>query len=71
MKVLEDCFGQQLRHTEERLAHILGHPEMAGMGEEIGRVLRQQQRVRRSRPGDADTMLAGTLGSRQMSWIPL
>lgn len=71
MKVVGHGFGQQLRLTEERLAHILGHPEMAGMGEEIGRVLRQPQRVRRSRPGDADTMLAGTLGSRRRSWISL
>jgi hypothetical protein len=53
VKVLEDCFGQQVRLTEERLAHILEHPEMAGMEAEIGRVLRQPQLVRRSRSDDA------------------
>jgi len=49
MKVLEDCFGRKVRLTEERLAHILEHPEMKGMGTEIERVLRQPQWVRRSR----------------------
>lgn len=49
MKILEDCFGHQVRLTDERLAHILEHPEMKGMGEEIGHVLRQPQLVRCSR----------------------
>ena len=31
MKLLEDCFGHAVRLTNERLAHILEHPEMAGM----------------------------------------
>ncbi len=53
MKILEDCFGQQVRLTEERLAHILEHPEMAGMEAELQRVLRQPQFVRRSRSDDA------------------
>lgn len=35
--------------TEERLAHILDHPEMEEMAAEIERVLRQPQLVRRSR----------------------
>jgi hypothetical protein len=49
MKTLEDCFGQKVRLTDERLAHILEHPEMTGMEAEIVRVLRQLQLVRRSR----------------------
>jgi len=52
MKTLTDCFGNKVRLTEERLAHILDHTEMAGMDGEIERVLRQPQLVRRSR---ADT----------------
>ena len=53
MKVLEDCFGHKVRLTDERLAHILEHPEMAGMAGEIERVLRTPQLVRRSRSDDA------------------
>jgi hypothetical protein len=49
MKTLQDCFGRQVRLTDERLAHILEHPEMEGMAAEIERVLRQPQLVRRSR----------------------
>lgn len=49
MKKLTDCFGHKLRLTDERLAHILVHPEMKGLGAEIERVLRQPQLVRRSR----------------------
>lgn len=49
MKVLDDCFGRTVRLTDERLAHILEHPEMKGMEVEIERVLRQPQLVRRSR----------------------
>jgi hypothetical protein len=53
MKMLADCFGHQVRLTDERLAHILEHPEMNGMGAEIERVLREPQLVRRSRSDDA------------------
>lgn len=35
MKTLTDCFGNKVRLTGERLAHILEHPEMAGMTAEI------------------------------------
>ena len=49
MKTLKDCFGNSVRLTDERLAHILEHPEMNNMGPEIERVLRQPQLVRRSR----------------------
>jgi hypothetical protein len=30
MKTLLDCFGCAVRLTDERLAHILQHPEMMG-----------------------------------------
>jgi hypothetical protein len=49
MKTLQDCFGRNVRLTDERLAHILVHPEMKEMGSEIERVLLQPQLVRRSR----------------------
>ena len=49
MKAITDCFGHSVRLTDERLAHILEHPEMKDMGAEIERVLRQPQLVRRSR----------------------
>jgi hypothetical protein len=53
MKTLNDCFGHKVRLTDERLAHILEHPEMKGMAAEIQRVLVQPQLVRRSRSDDA------------------
>ena len=53
MKMLDDCFGHKVRLTDERLAHILEHPEMAGMAGEIERVLRRPQLVRRSSSDDA------------------
>ena len=31
MEVYRDCFGQEVRLTDERKAHILEHPEMAGL----------------------------------------
>ena len=49
MKVLKDCFGHSVRLTDERLAHILEHPEMQGMAAEVERVLCEPQLVRRSR----------------------
>ena len=49
MKQLTDCFGRSVRLTDERLAHILEHPEMKDKGAEIERVLLQPQLVRRSR----------------------
>ncbi len=49
MKTLQDCFGDQIRLTDERLAHILEHPETKDMSEDIERALRQPQLVRRSR----------------------
>ena len=39
MKVLHDYQGRAIRLTDERLAHILEHPEMAGMENAIEEVL--------------------------------
>ena len=49
MKQLPDCFGNSIRLTDERLAHILEHPEMHGMVEAIEQVLLHPKIVRRSR----------------------
>jgi len=46
MKVVRDCFGHSVRLTEERLAHILERAEMAGMEDELERVLQMPTEVR-------------------------
>jgi len=53
MKTLQDCFGHNVRLTDERLAHIFERPEMKQMGDELEHVLRQPQLCRRSRSDDA------------------
>jgi hypothetical protein len=53
MKTLKDCFGHSVRLTDERLAHILEHVEMAGMAAKIEKVLREPRLVRQSRADDA------------------
>ena len=53
MRTIQDCFGHAVRLTEERMAHILEHPEMKELGVEIERVLTEPQIVRRSRSDDA------------------
>jgi hypothetical protein len=45
MKMLQDFRGMAIRLTDERLAHILEHPEMAGMEAEIGWTLRKPEMV--------------------------
>lgn len=45
MKVLRDYAGRSVRLTDERLAHILEHPEMAGMEPAIVRTLREPAAV--------------------------
>jgi hypothetical protein len=52
MKVIRDCFGHSIRLTDERLAHILEHAEMAGMEDELERVLQTPTEVRLSRSDD-------------------
>lgn len=49
MKLLEDYKGQAVRLTEERLAHILEHPEMVSLEEAIETTLREPQLVVQSR----------------------
>ena len=49
MKLLIDCFGREVRLTDERLAHILEHPEMAEMEAMVERVVSQPKLVRPSR----------------------
>ena len=49
MKVIRDCFGRSVRLTDERLAHILEHLEMAAMEDELERVLQTPAEVRLSR----------------------
>ncbi len=39
MKELTDCYGQQVRFTDERLEHILEHPELKDLETEIEAVL--------------------------------
>jgi hypothetical protein len=75
MRTLEDCFGHKVRLTDERLSHILEHPEMAGLEAEIGRVLRQPQLVRRSRSdGRCDCSTSSThkqlwVANGSVSWL--
>jgi hypothetical protein len=52
MKSVRDCFGRSVRLTEERMAHILQHQEMAGMEAEIEGVLQSPAEVRVSRSDD-------------------
>ena len=49
MKKLVDYLGRTVRLTDERLAHILEHPEMLAMESKLEETLRQPQRVVRSR----------------------
>jgi len=44
-RVLRDCQGLAIRLTAERLEHILGHPEMAGMESAIEETLAQPEEV--------------------------
>lgn len=53
MKTIQGCFGHAVRLTDERMRHIMEHPEMQGMGAEIERVLREPQLVRSSRSDSA------------------
>lgn len=49
MNVIHDHRGMPIRLTDERMAHILEHPEMAGMEASISETLRNPERVVRSR----------------------
>ena len=45
MKVLRDFQGRSIRLTNERLAHILEHPEMASLEQAIEETLTNPERV--------------------------
>lgn len=49
MKILLDYQSRQIRLTEERLAHILQHPELCTMQLAIEETLQNPEQVRRSR----------------------
>jgi hypothetical protein len=51
--VLFDYQRREVRLTEERLAHILTHPEMVGMESKIADTLKKPQLVRKSRSDDS------------------
>ena len=74
MKVIRDCFGRSVRLTDERLDHILQHQELAGMEEEISRVLQTPTEVRVSRSDETVRSSMSTtrrrvlVGSGSASW---
>jgi hypothetical protein len=45
VRLLRDYAGLSIRLTDERLAHILEHPEMVGMEAAIDEAVRRPQRV--------------------------
>ena len=45
MKTLRDYEGREIRLTDERITHILEHPEMVGLEDAIDATLAQPQRV--------------------------
>jgi hypothetical protein len=49
MKLLKDYQGRDIRLTEERLRHILEHPEMADLESALEHTVRQPQYVIQSR----------------------
>lgn len=53
MAILPDYQDRLVRLTEERLAHILTHPEMIGMEPRIADTLKRPQLVRKSRSDDS------------------
>ncbi len=53
MPILLDYQNKEVRLTEERLAHILGHPEMVGMEAQITETLKHPQLVRQSRSDES------------------
>src|SRR5438067_969777 len=59
MKTLQDCFGRNVRLTDERLAHILERSEMKEMATNSSIWLRQPRLCRRSRSDDAVRLFYG------------
>ncbi len=56
MRIIADYADRQVRLTDERLQHILGHPEMAGMEAALEEALRHPQLVIQS-SSDPDASL--------------
>ncbi len=52
MKILPDYAGRQVRLTDERLQHILEHPEMADMETSLEETVREPQSVVQSLSDD-------------------
>jgi hypothetical protein len=48
VKTVRDYEGREIRLTDERIAHILEHPEMVGLEDAIDETLTRPQRVVRS-----------------------
>ncbi len=48
MRSLTDRMGHHVRLTEERRAHILGHPEMTELADQLSGTLREPELVIRS-----------------------
>jgi hypothetical protein len=59
MKLFTDCFDREVRLTDERLAHILEHPELTGMESGIREVLSKPRFVRPSGSDDAVRLFYG------------
>jgi len=57
MKLLKDYEGRDVRLTDERLGHILEHPEMAGMEAALEHTLRQPEFVIQSRTDPATELI--------------
>ena len=53
VRILVDYQGREVRLTDERLAHILEHPETRNMEAEIEQAVRHPELVRRSRSDDS------------------
>src|SRR2546422_10827234 len=71
MKIIVDCFGREVRLTDERLSHILEHPELRNMEAELVRVTGQPQLVRRSCSGSAVHLFYGFYSQTAVSckWL--
>jgi hypothetical protein len=62
---IRDCFGRDVRLTDERMSHILDRPEMRSMREEIIGTLQSPAEVRISR-SDANVRLFYEFYSRTL-----
>ncbi|MBE9064690.1 hypothetical protein [cf. Phormidesmis sp. LEGE 11477] len=57
MTILRDYQNRPIRLTDERLAHILLHPEMVGMEPAIIETIKHPNLVRKSKSDDAINLL--------------